>query len=74
MLVLVNRNKFKIDRQQHKSTSNFVSANSLIAKFIRYASSIASLCVNASDRSGTFMTCRCCRSQVQIKENFEAAA
>ena len=50
MLVLVNGNKFKIDRQQHNTTSNFVSANSLIAKFIRYdASSIASLCVNASD-------------------------
>ena len=50
MLVLVNGNKFKIDRQQHNSTSNFVSANSLIAKFLRYdASSIASLCVNASD-------------------------
>ena len=50
MLVLVNGNKFKIDRQHHNSTSNFVSANSLIAKFIRYdASSIASLCVNASD-------------------------
>ena len=30
----------------HNSTPNFVSANSLIAKFIRYdASSIASLCV-----------------------------
>ena len=26
MLVLVNVNKFKIDRQQHDSTSNFVSA------------------------------------------------
>ena len=50
MLVLVNGNKFKKDRQQHNSTSNFVSANSLIAKFTRYdASSIASLCVNASD-------------------------
>ena len=50
MLVLVNGNKFKIDRQQHNSTSNFVSANSMIAKFTRYdASSIASLCVNASD-------------------------
>ena len=36
MLVLVNGNKFKIDRQQYHSTSNFVSANSLIAKFIRY--------------------------------------
>ena len=46
MLVPVNGNKFKIDRQQHNSTSNFVSANSLIAKFIRYdASSIASLCL-----------------------------
>jgi hypothetical protein len=45
MLVLVIGNKFKIDRQQHNSTSNFVSANSLIAKFIRYVS----LCVNASD-------------------------
>ena len=50
MLVLVNGNKFKMDRQQHNSTSNFVSANSLIAKFIRYdASSISSLCVNVSD-------------------------
>ena len=50
MLVLVNENNFKIDRQQHNSTSNFVSANSLIDKFIRYnASSIASLCVYASD-------------------------
>ena len=50
MLVLVNGNKFKIDRQQHNSTSNFVSANSLSGKFIRYdASSIASLCVNVSD-------------------------
>jgi hypothetical protein len=40
-------NKFKIGRQQHNSTSNFVSDNSLIAKFIRYdTSSIASLCVN----------------------------
>ena len=47
MLVLVNGNKLKKDRQQHNSTSNFVSANSLIAKFIRYdASSIASLFVN----------------------------
>ena len=36
MLVLANGNKFKIDRQQHNSTSNVVSANSLIAKFIRY--------------------------------------
>ena len=50
MLVQVNGNQFKIDRQQHNSTSNFVSANSLIAQFIRYDdSSIASLCVNASD-------------------------
>ena len=50
MLVLVLGNKFKIDRQQHNNTSTFVSADSLIAKFIRYdASSIASLCVNASD-------------------------
>ena len=50
MLVQVSGNKFKIDRQQHNSTSNFVSANSLIAKFTRYdASSIASLCVNVSD-------------------------
>ena len=50
ILVLVNGNKFKKDRQQHKSTSNFVSANSLIAKFLRYgASAIASLGVNASD-------------------------
>ena len=55
MLVLVNGNKFKIDRLQHNSTSNFVSANSLIAKFIKYyASSTASLCVNASEtKSGT---------------------
>ena len=52
MLVLVNGNKFKIDRQQHDRTSNFVSANSLIAKFLRYdASSIASLCVNTSDQN-----------------------
>ena len=37
MLVLIDGNsKFKIDRQQHNSTLNFVSANSLIAKFIRY--------------------------------------
>ena len=51
MLVLVNGNKFKIDRQQHNSTSNFVSANSLIAKFVRYdASSIESLFLNASDQ------------------------
>jgi hypothetical protein len=51
MLVLVNGNNFKIDRQQHNSTSNSVSSTSLIAKFIRYyASSIASLCVTASDR------------------------
>ena len=50
ILVLVNGNKFKIDRQQHNSTSNFVSANALIAKFIRYDTSfIASLCVNVSD-------------------------
>ena len=50
MLVLVNGNKFKIDRQQHNITSNFVSANALIAKFIRYDTSfIASLCVNVSD-------------------------
>ena len=49
MLVLVNGNKFKIDRQQHNRTSNFVSANSLIAKFIKCdASSITYLCVNAS--------------------------
>ena len=51
MLVLVNGNEFKIDRQQHNSTSNFVSANSLIAKFISYeVSSIASLCINVSDK------------------------
>ena len=50
MLVLFNGNKLKIDRQQHNSTSNFESPNSLIAKFMKYdASSIASLCVNASD-------------------------
>ena len=50
MLVLVNRNKFKIDRQQHNNTSNFESANYLIAGFMRYdASSIASLCINVSD-------------------------
>ena len=50
MLVLANGNKFKIDGQQYNSTSNFVSANFLIAKFIRYdASSIASLCVYGSD-------------------------
>ena len=50
MTVLVNGNKFEIDRQQHNSTSNFVSANSLIANFIRYdASFIASFCINASD-------------------------
>ena len=51
MLVLVNKYiKNKIDRQQHKTTSNFVFANSLIAKFIRYdASSIASLFANALD-------------------------
>ena len=43
MLVLANGNKFKIDRQQHNSTSNFVSANFLIAKFMRYdVSSIGS--------------------------------
>ena len=48
MLVLVNRNKIKIDRQQHNSTSNFESANSLITKFIRYdGSSIVSLCIVA---------------------------
>ena len=56
MLVLVNGNKFKLDRQQHNSTSNFVSANSLIAKFIRQdASFIASLCVKCQTRSGTFI-------------------
>ena len=50
MLVLANGNKLKIDRQQHNSTSNLVSANFLMAKFIRYdASSIASLWVNVSD-------------------------
>ena len=27
LLVLVNGNKIKIDRQQHNGTSNFVSAN-----------------------------------------------
>ena len=44
MLVLVNGNKFKIGKQQHYSPSNCVSANSLIAKFIRYdAFSITSL-------------------------------
>ena len=44
ILVLINGNKLKIDRQQHNS------ANSLTAKFIRCdASSIVSLCVNAFD-------------------------
>ena len=40
MLVLVNGNKLKIDRQQHISTSNFVSANSFIAKFTTYDASL----------------------------------
>ena len=50
MLVLVNGNKFKIDRQQNNSTSNFVSDNSLTANFITLdASSVESLCINLSD-------------------------
>jgi hypothetical protein len=40
----------EIKSKYNNSTSNFVSANSLIAKFIKYdASSVASLCVNAAN-------------------------
>ena len=40
MLLLVNGNNIKINRQQHYSTSNFVSANSFIAKFTTYDASL----------------------------------
>ena len=83
MLVLVNGNKLKKDRQQHNSTSNFVSANSLIAKFIRYdASSIASLCVKIiySEKATKFCEIFALllsyvvqvKSKVKISQNFVA--
>ena len=60
MLVLANGNKFEIDRQKHNSTSNVVSANSLIVKFIRYdASSIVSLCVTLWAVFGIFWSGNC---------------
>jgi hypothetical protein len=47
MLAMLNVNDFKIDRPEHNSTSNFVSANSLLPKFLRYdVSSIASIFAN----------------------------
>ena len=69
MLLLVNGNKFKIDRQQHNRASNFVSANSLIAKFIRYdASSIASLCIEFEENIEKIVTKKCFFLIFQIKQ------
>jgi hypothetical protein len=56
MLVPVNGNKFKIDRQQQNSASNFESANYLIAKYAELAEKQRKLGPARSQKNSRYAT------------------